>query len=169
VYFTLCKRLAQVALAVSVAAMIVVVVVVGWQVFGRYVLNDTPVWAERASLILMLYLCLLGAAVAVRDNTHLGMQWWINKWSARAQHRWSYGLHVLSLLFGAAMLINGFELTHTVWTHSIPTLGISEGLTYLPLVLSGALMVLFAIEHLAAQWLGREVSPTFNAPETVSE
>src|SRR3546814_20871617 len=46
---------------------------VGWQVWGRYVLNETPISAEPLSLIFMLYLCLLGAAVGVREGYHMGM------------------------------------------------------------------------------------------------
>jgi TRAP-type C4-dicarboxylate transport system permease small subunit len=37
------------------------------QVFGRYVLNDTPSWAESTALVLVLYVTMFGAAVGVRD------------------------------------------------------------------------------------------------------
>ena len=45
-----------------------------WQVFGRYVLNDTPTWAESLTLVLILYVALIGAAVGVRDAGHIGME-----------------------------------------------------------------------------------------------
>ena len=46
-----------------------------WQVFGRYVLNDTPTWAESLTLVLViLYVALFGAAVGVRDAGHIGME-----------------------------------------------------------------------------------------------
>jgi TRAP-type C4-dicarboxylate transport system permease small subunit len=156
-------------LFIAVVAMLLVVVVVGWQVFGRYVLNDSPIWAERVSLLLMLYLCLLGAAVAVRDNTHLGMDWLIKKLPQTRQAQWQYALYALSAMFGLAMAVNGYALTVTVWDHSMPTLGISEAWNYLPLVLSGSLMVLFAGEHIWAQAKGLAVVPTFDAPEQVTE
>ena len=33
---------------------------VRWQVFGRYVLNDTPTWAESLALLLVLYVTMFG-------------------------------------------------------------------------------------------------------------
>ena len=38
-------------------------------------------------------------------------------------------------------------------------LGVPEGLDYLPLVISGALIVLFCIEHLLALWRGQSIEP----------
>ena len=45
-----------------------------WQVFGRYVLNDTPVWAESTALLLVIWVTMLGAAAGVRDAGHIGME-----------------------------------------------------------------------------------------------
>ena len=45
-----------------------------FQVFGRYVLNDTPTWAESLALVLVLYVTMLGCAVGVRDAGHIGME-----------------------------------------------------------------------------------------------
>ena len=36
------------------------------------------------------------------------------------------------------------------WHYKIPTLGISEGVSYVPLVIAGVLIVLFSIEHIVA-------------------
>ncbi len=145
-----CAALARGILFLAVAAMLVVTAVVIWQVFGRYVLNDTPVWAERTALLLMLYLCLLGAAVGVRDGGHMGMDYLHSKMSPTVKHRVLQLIFLLTAYFGAAMAYYGFDLAQSVRTHSIPTLGISETWTYLPLVISGALIALFSIEHLIA-------------------
>ncbi len=45
---------------------------VAWQVFCRYVLNDSPSWTEPGSVMLMSWFIFLGAAVGVRENYHLG-------------------------------------------------------------------------------------------------
>ncbi len=42
--------------------------------FGRYVLNDTPTWAEALALVLVLWVTMFGAAVGVRDAGHIGME-----------------------------------------------------------------------------------------------
>jgi hypothetical protein len=44
---------------------------IGWQVFGRYVLNATPVWTEVTAVIIMGWFIFLGAAVGIREGYHL--------------------------------------------------------------------------------------------------
>ena len=51
----------------SVAGLLVIVAIVFYQVFGRYVLNSSPTWAENLALVLVLYVTLIAAAVGVRD------------------------------------------------------------------------------------------------------
>jgi TRAP-type transport system small permease protein len=164
-FLRLSRKLSQLALTLAVLALIVVTAVVGWQVFGRYVLNDTPVWAERTSLLLLVYLCLFGAAVAVRDAGHLGMEFMLTKLTDLAKRRLAYFIHWLTLAFGIAMCWYGFELAWIVRTHAIPTLGISEAWTYVPLGISGCLIVLFCVEHIACFHAGTDVVPTFAVHE----
>ena len=54
------------------SASFVMTAIVAWQVFGRYVLNQSPSWTEPASVLLMSWFIFLGAAVGVRDGNHLG-------------------------------------------------------------------------------------------------
>ena len=44
----------------------------------------------------------------------------------------------------------------------IPTLGISEAVRYVPVLISGVLIVLFSIEHLLAQFSGEKVVPSWH-------
>src|SRR5262252_1714901 len=117
--------LARGCMYVAVAGLSGIVAVVAIQVFGRYVLNDTPVWAESTALVLILYVTLLGA-------------------------------------FGAIMAWNGAILGASVAPYKIPTLGISEAFSQAPLVISGALIVLFSIEHVVALIRGEEVKPAWH-------
>lgn len=54
-------------------ALVVIIVTFGWLVYGRYVLNNTPTWVEQLSLLLVSYITFLGAAVGVRRNSHLSI------------------------------------------------------------------------------------------------
>ena len=61
------------ALWLSAVGLIVMTAITGWQVFGRYVLNDSPQWVERTALLLVLYFSFLAGAVGVREGSHLGI------------------------------------------------------------------------------------------------
>jgi TRAP-type C4-dicarboxylate transport system permease small subunit len=59
-------RLARYGMYLAVAGLLVIVAIVAFQVFGRYVMNDSPTWAENLALLLILYVTLIGAAWAPR-------------------------------------------------------------------------------------------------------
>ena len=46
--------------------------------------------------------------------------------------------------------------------YKIPNLGLPEAVRYVPLVLSGVLIVLFSIEHIIALLRGEEVEPSWH-------
>ena len=61
-------------------------VFVAWQIFGRYVLNQSPSWTEPASLLLMSWFILLGSAVGVREGNHLGFEIGLHMPRRRLRH-----------------------------------------------------------------------------------
>jgi len=154
--------LARWCMYAAVAGLSGIVVVVAIQVFGRYVLNDTPVWAESAALVLILYVTLLGAAVGVRDAGHIGMESLLVLVPERVRNRLEILIYALVGTFGAIMAWNGAILGASVAAYKIPTLGISEAFSQAPLVISGALIVLFSLEHVVALFRGEEVVPAWH-------
>lgn len=67
------SRLAWVSIRLSAAGMVAMTAVIIWQVWGRYVLNDTPDWTERTALLLVLYFALIAAAAGVLNRGHLSI------------------------------------------------------------------------------------------------
>jgi hypothetical protein len=54
-----------------VAGLLAIVGIVFYQVFGRYVLNNSPTWTENLALVLVLYVTLIAAAVgSARRRAH---------------------------------------------------------------------------------------------------
>jgi TRAP-type C4-dicarboxylate transport system permease small subunit len=145
-----------------VAGLLAIVGIVFYQVFGRYVLNSSPTWTENLALVLVLYVTLIAAAVGVRDAGHIGMESLLMLAPDRLRERIELLIHGLVALFGVAMAYNGAVLGLSVADYKIANLGLSEGLRYLPLAISGVLIVLFSIEHIIALLRGREVLPAWH-------
>ena len=154
-------RLARYCAYVSVAGLLTIVAIVGWQVFGRYVLNDSPTWTESLALVLILYVTLLGAAVGVRDAGHIGMESLLVLVPEEPRRWLEILVHVLVGVFGGFMVWNGWVLGASVASYKIANIALSEGVRYVPLVISGALIVLFSIEHVVALLKGEEVKPSW--------
>ena len=146
----------------AVAGLLLIVAVVFYQVFGRYVLNDPPTWAENVALVLVLYVTLIAAAVGVRDAGHIGMESLLILVPEKIRLKLEIVIHALVAVFGALMAWNGSILAESVMSYNIPTLGISEGLNHVPLALAGVLIVLFSIEHIIALVRNEEVIPAWH-------
>jgi TRAP-type transport system small permease protein len=155
--------LARLCMFVAVAGLLAIVAVVAWQVFGRYVLNDTPTWAESLALVLVLYVTMLGAAVGVRDAGHIGLESLVALVIPERHLIWvEYAVHVLVGLFGILMAWHGRILAASVMAYKIPILGLPEGINHLPLVIAGGLITLFSIEHILALIAGKKVVPSWH-------
>ena len=154
--------LSRICMMVAVAALFGIVFVVAWQVFGRYVLNDTPIWAESSALVLVIYVTMFGAAAGVRDAGHIGMESILVLLPEKVREKFEILIHILVGCFGAAMAWFGTVLGTSVMNYKIPTLGISEGVNYIAVVVAGALVVLFCIEHIIAIITGKEVIPSWH-------
>lgn len=156
-YTKLCAALSRWSLRAAVLGLVVLVACVQWQVLGRYLLNDSPTWTEPFALLLVLYITALAVAVGVRDAGHLGLESLIALLPHGAQRVAEALIHACVLAFALLMAWAGWEWLTLKWNEPKPMLGVPEGLDYLPLVIAGALMALFCIEHLIALWRGQAV------------
>ena len=153
--------LSKISLILAVTGLIAVVLCVQWQVFGRYVLNDTPTWAEALALQLVLYVTALGVAVGVRDAGHIGLESMVSLLPESMRLKLEILIHLLVALFGGIMVQSGILWTRLKWDELDPMLGLPVGIDYLSLVISGVLIVMFSIEHIIALLRGEEVVPSW--------
>ena len=160
-YTRVCRRIARGCMWAGIAGMVLLIACISWQVFGRYVLNSTPTWAESLALLIVLYVTMLGMSVGVRDAGHIGLESFLVLAPEGVRLKMEFLIHALVLVFGAAMCWNCALLAHDVWTYRLPTLGISEGWRYVPSAAAGVLVVMFSVEHLVALVQGREVEPAW--------
>lgn len=135
-------------IAIACLALVAMAIVQGWQVFARYVLNDSPSWTEPLALLFMSTTMMFGAATGVRASRHFGF--YILVESARPAVRRT--LLVLARLVAGAiglMLATwGAQMAMESWDYSIAGAPLPQGIVYLPLCLGGALIALFSVERL---------------------
>lgn len=134
--------------------LVVLTVIFGWLVFGRYVLNATPTWVEQVALLLIMVIAFLGAAVGVHENTHLSVQILRNNVRDFVRMVLVVVTDVIMAGFGWMMLWYGAKLTIFKWDSLIPLIQLPEGLRSLPLTIGGGLILMFSIGHLVRLFLG---------------
>lgn len=140
--------LSNAAITIAVASLLGLVVVQGWQVIARYVINDSPSWTEPLTVLLLTTAMSLGAAAGVHTNRHFGFFLLADAVGPRARKL----LHAVSPLviaaigavmayWGAVLLLDGLGI-------KIAGASMPQSIAYLPLSLGGALMVVFALYRL---------------------
>ena len=150
--------ISRVSLYLSGIGLVAMTAIVGWQVFARYVMNDTPSWSEPLSLHLMSWFIMLGAAVGVRESVHLGLDILRYMMPPRVQKGMDLTSLALIFFFGAGMAWYGTSLAMGTWTATIPVLGWPGGTDFFPLIGGGFLIALFAAERFVDLSIGEEIA-----------
>src|SRR5918995_4049030 len=151
------SRLSNAALWLAGAGLVLMTAFVAWQVFCRYVLNDSPSWTEPGSVMLMSWFIFLGAAVGVRENNHLGFDVLLYVLPKSGKRVLRMISDVVILAFGVGMVWYGGQLAILTWNTTLPSLGVSGAFDYLPVVAGGVLVVLFALERIVRRIAGEPV------------
>jgi TRAP-type C4-dicarboxylate transport system permease small subunit len=158
--------LSTASLYVAGAGLVTMTGVVAWQVFCRYVLNWSNSWTEITAVLLMSWFILLGAAVGVRENYHLGFDVLLYVLPDGSK-KWLRTLSdILVIAFAVGMIVYGWQLAALSWRATLPALGLPEGIKYLPMIGGGALIVLFGAERVVLRFAGVDVDRDLHDEET---
>jgi len=142
------SALAKLTMVIAAASLCVLVLVLAWQVIGRYALNDSPGWTEPVALILMSISALFGAAVAVRMETHFNFPTFVEGAPAAVRGALKALSRLIAVGAGAALAFYGGFLMLDSWDVPMAGAPAPEGLSYIGVCLGGALIALFALERL---------------------
>ena len=135
-------------------SLVVLIVIFGWLVYGRYVLNSTPTWVEQAALLIIVIITFFGAAVGIRENSHLSVEFFREILPEKGRLLLYTMSDLLLMAFGGLMAFHGAQLALFNLDTAIPLLNISEAWKSVPMALGGALIAVFSIHHMVKRFLG---------------
>ena len=155
------RRTARTALWGAGIGLVTMTLIIFWQVFARYVLNDSPSWTESTSVQLMGWFIFLGASVGIHEGYHLGFDVlvYVVPDNGKKALRTISDLAVLG--FSLAMMVYGTELMAGTWNTTIPTLGLPGGTTFMPLIVGAVLSILFTANRILRRFSGLENANAF--------
>ena len=89
----------------------ILVIDVLWQVFTRFVLKNPSSWTEELAIFLLIWVSLLGAAVALNRGAHLGIDYFVGKLSIQKRVYTEVLVFLCVSLFSIfVMVIGGIDL-----------------------------------------------------------
>lgn len=148
------NRVATVTLCLAASGLVLMTAIVAWQVYSRYVLDDSPSWTEATSILIMAWFIFLGAAVGVRENFHMGFDVLLYVLPASGKVWLRSISDVATFAFGIGMVVYGWQLIVKTWPAPIPVLQLPGGFAYMPVTAGGALIALFTAERLVLRFAG---------------
>lgn len=139
---------AALMLGLAALGLLAMTAIIGWQVYGRYVLGTSPSWTEQAALTLMIWFVCLAGAAGVREGFHIRITAFVEALPNVLRRPAGVLAELAVIGCGLAMAVFGAELVARTWAHVIPSLGLPRGVAYLGLPICGGLIVLFGVERL---------------------
>jgi TRAP-type C4-dicarboxylate transport system permease small subunit len=155
---TLMDALYGLCVWVAGTALVLISAVIPWAVYTRYELNSAASWPEPTAVLLMIVLTFFGAAACYRVGLHMRMSFFASLLPPLGQRLCALLVELLMALIALFMVRWGATLVATTWQNSVADFpSLSVGVTYLPIPLGGAILLLFVIERLT---IGPPAQPT---------
>jgi TRAP-type C4-dicarboxylate transport system permease small subunit len=142
---------------VGCIALVLISAIIPWAVFTRYVLNSAASWPEPLAVLLTIVLTFIGAAAAYRLNLHMNVGYFANQLPAPFRKAIDLLVQFMMAAIALFMIWWGALLVDVTWYNTIADFPfLSVGVTYLPIPIGGACLLLFIIERV---WLGAPPDP----------
>ena len=124
------------------------VIVVTWQIFTRFILNDPSIYSEEIAGFLLIWIGLLGSTYALLKKSHIGIDIVTKNFRGRKKTLSEVFISSVIILFALSVLVSGgFRLVY--FTYSLnqisPALGIKMAYVYCVVPVSGIIMIIFSI------------------------
>lgn len=135
--------------AIALLMALMVVLVFG-NVVMRYALNSGITMSEELSRLAFVWMIFLGAALALRDHAHIGIDTLIRALPARAAKAAVLLGYLLMLVACLLLIQGGLEQAMLTWSAVTPAAGISMAWFMIPVVVfSVTALALLGVEALA--------------------
>lgn len=131
-------KLYKVIVIFMISAMFIIV---GINVFSRYVLNNSLGWADELARFIFIWVSFLGAVLAYNENEFVGLDFVLNIFSARVKNLIKVITDLLVLLVVVFLTYYGC-IVATSATNVSPALYIPMKTVYMIVPFSAGLMVL---------------------------
>jgi TRAP-type C4-dicarboxylate transport system permease small subunit len=144
-------------------AFVLISAIIPWAVFTRYVLNSAASWPEPLAVLLTIVLTFIGAAAAYRLNLHTNISYFADRLPPPWRTLLDIVVQLLMALIAIFMIVWGERLVEVTWHNSIADFpSLSVGITYLPIPVGGACLLLFIVERI---FLGLAPDPLSHLPK----
>ena len=150
-------RLLEFLLIIAVTALVLVVI---YGVFTRYAMGKQADWSEEIARFLLVWISLLGGAVAFGEKAHLGVDYFVGKLEPSAKKFVALFGQIVILIFAVIIfIIGGSNIAVNNMSQQAPALGkygLMMGHVYLALPIAGVFIIIFTVEQFLETLMSKE-------------
>lgn len=143
------EKAVQTALVGMVAIMTVIIIL---QVFMRYIFLYSLSWSEEVARYLMIWVCFLGASLALKYGFHIGVEFVVNRFPEKMRGWVNLAAKLGMLFFLVYFTIGGFRVSWAVRDQDSPALLFSMAYAYLSAPVGGFFMIIQLLTLLIEDW-----------------
>lgn len=141
-------KLANGVETVMMVLTVSMVVLVTYQVFGRYIFHYTPPWSEEMAVYLMIWFGMIGIAAGLRRDAHMSLHYFADKLPQVVQRVLVFVKYALILIYTGVLTYEGINMVKLTASQTSPAMGLTISYVYLALPVSMVLMAVYTIELL---------------------
>ncbi len=125
------------------------IIVVGIQVFTRFLLETTPHWTEEAARIFFIYSVAFGTGTGIRNGDFIRLNLIGKYLSPPAERFLDLVTDLVIVAFSVILIIHSLRFVRLGMDEQSPALEISMGFVFVSLVVIGLAIFIFTLENLS--------------------
>lgn len=116
-------------------------------VISRFVFSYSFPWVEELTRYLLVWLVLLGAAVVLRTDKHISVNFFTDYFADSLKTILNIIFQLLIISYLLILAVVGYRTANMMWIFKSPSMGFSLFWVYLALPVSSVIMIVYAINN----------------------
>ena len=141
-FFTYFEEIVCGAFLVTMIALVIV------NVFLRYLFSYSIFWAEEVATICFVWCVFLGASATYKHKMDIGIDFLVNKTSARTQGVIRFLVLLILLILNGYLFYMAVVFTKIAWVKPTAVLGVSSGFVNSSLIVGFGLITLHTVRFI---------------------
>ncbi len=135
----------RILLEFSKLVILLIVIIVSCEVFGRLVLHHSIMWSEEVALLLMVWTAFIAMAIGVEKGLHISISIFFNMFPKVVQVVITKINTLATIFFGYILVAYGIKLVSMTMSSTLPATQWPAGTAYCMMPVGGVFIIYFAL------------------------
>jgi TRAP-type C4-dicarboxylate transport system permease small subunit len=151
-----CDKFIKLERIICCLLLVAILAVCFWSVVMRYCFNSPLSWSEEVIIVLLVWFGYLCMSVETYNDTNIAITGFYAILPKGVQKACNVMRHVILAVFFYLMTSNSYKIFVLNSRKRLPASQWNQGLQYFPIVLGGALMLVFSVLNLVGELINEK-------------